>query len=249
MGTKELGRALCLLGAIMVLLSPEICSGKAHFGYHARGGYYEGVWSERPISGINLQLVSVCAVVDQGEVASPESDPGYLHLAFEVSEEFEEVDITIRGPGNYLLDRVERDFEPGFNVFEWKSRIVEGLGIRVEELEPVVLIVGGMYIPCFVSERKPARMPPVEVYRVGFQTNIEGSIRYFVRDAGNLVLEGRISVSANVPAEVSLPVKITSDHMDLIAILDCEIEGKAMPLRQCFPIKVFHPEAAAARGD
>ena len=250
MRSKELRRALFVLGILLVLVSPGICARQVHFGYRARrGGYYEGVWSERPISGIALRLVSVCAVVDEGDAAGSEAVPGYFHLAFAVSGEPEGMNIAIRGPDNYLLDRVERDFEQGLNVFAWDSRVMEGLDIHVEELEPVVLVVGGMYIPCFVSEKKPTRMPPVKAYRVSFQTNVEGSIRYFVRDAGNVVDEGVVPVLANVPAEVDLPVTIASDHMDLVALLDYEIDGEARPLRQCFPIQVLHPEAAATRGD
>jgi len=242
MGSKKMSRALFVLGIILVLASPGICAKKSHFGYRARrGGYYEGMWNERPISGIALQLVSVCAVVDEGAVVDSEAVPGYVHLAFVVSGELEGMNIAIRGPDNYLLDRVERDFVQGLNVFAWDSSVMEGLDIRVEQLEPVVVVVGGMYIPCFVSEKKPTKMPPVEAYRVRFQTNIEGSIRYFVWDDGKVVLENVVAVSANIPVEVDLPVTIASDHMDLVALLDYEIDGEVWPLRQCFPIKVLHP--------
>lgn len=249
MGPAGLRKALLLLGVFLVLVFPEVSSGRSYFGYRLREGYYEGVWSERPISGVDLHLVSVCAVVDEREVARSDAVPGYLHLAFEISEELEDVDIAIRGPGNYLLDRVDRDFKQGLNVFTWESRVVDGLGIHVEELEPVVSMVGGVYIPCFVSQAKPTTMPRIEAYMVSFQANTEGAIKYFVRDGGKLVVEDRIRVSANVPAEVRLPVTITSDHMDLVALLEYETDGVPRTLRQFFPIKATHAESDAVRGD
>ncbi len=245
MGPKELRHVLLSLWIFLALLSPAICAGQAHFPYRARGGYYEGVRSEQPISGVNLQLLSVCAVVDDNAIVSSSADPEYLHLAFVMPETAEDVDITIRGPGNYVLDRVNSEFEPGLNVFAWRSNVVEGLGIDVEELEPLVSLVDGMNIPCLLHETEPAAMPQASTYRVLLQSSVEGSIHYFVRDAGRMVAESRIPVSANVPVEACLPATITSDHMDLTVVLEYEADGVGRTAARCFLIR--RPESIIAR--
>ena len=235
-----------LAGIVLVLLEPGFLVGQAHFPYRprARGAYSEGVWDERPISGVDLELKSVSTVPGDDDGIEATKAPGYLHIAFMLPEEFESIDIEIQGPGNYLLNQVNREFTPGFNVFQWSSEVVDGLGIELDELEPLVTLVGDMYIPSFISEVEPLAMPEIEAYRLLLEANTEGNLSYFVRDMGKSVVHEKRSVSARTPIEVIIPAGSTSHHMDLYMVLEYDLDGVAKTVRQCFPIQSLHAAAS-----
>jgi hypothetical protein len=233
----------------MLMSVPALGAGEVLFPYRPRGDHYEGVWNVIPISGVDFQLTSVCAALGDYDSVCTDSVPGYVHLAFVVPDTSLQIDITIRGPSNYLLDRVERDFHEGFNVFAWDSRVVDGLGISLEELEPVVSAVGGSYIPCFICREKPSLMPDVDDYRVSFVANTEGTIKYFVRDADTILDQGEFPVSPDVAVDVEVPAGTQCDHMDLIAILEYPCADGTRTARQSFPILGLQHTQAADEGN
>jgi hypothetical protein len=242
------GRALLIflvIGMVLVLVEPGFIAGQAHYPYRlrAKGEYFEGVWDERPISGVDLELKSVSTVVSDEDDLDADEDPGYLHLAFVLPEEFESIDIEIQGPGHYLLNEVRREFKPGFNVFHWDSKVVDGLGIAPDELEPLVTLVGDMYVPCFLSREKPLEMPEIKAYRLLLEANTEGDLSYFVRDMGEQIVREERPVSPLTPVEVLIPAGTTSHHMDLYMVLEYDLDGVARTIRQCFPIQSLHSHA------
>lgn len=236
------------LAAIVLLALITAGAANGQYVYRDRGDYFEGIRNERPISGVDVQLLSLCAIPDPGSPTESEEVKGYLHLAFVLPEEFESVDITIGGPDYYHLDRVEGDFGPGFNVFRWKSKVVKGLGLEIEDLVPRVAIVGGTYVPCFLDANRPRQMPDLEAYRVVLQSNMKGNMRYFVRDGDDLLVEEEVPVSANLPLEIHVPASSQAHHLDLHTILSYETQGDSRTVRQCFPIQVGRGEGSQVEG-
>jgi hypothetical protein len=244
-------RVLCLGMISFVILSVVlIAAAQMYYPYCLRGGgtYMEGICPVRPISGVDIHLRSARILIEDAALSEPGSMDANLHLAFYAPPDSKQIEVEIQGPGDYLLNDVNREFQPGLNVFVWSAEVVKGLGISPFELEPKVSVVGGMLLPCLLHNELPTSMPNADSCRIVLESNTTGLMTYFLRDSGNLVLNKKRPVTKSQPFEINIPAVSDADHIDLFVLLEFDHNGRTRTWRQCFPIQPLTAATAEIGG-
>lgn len=214
----------------------------AQYPYMDRGGYFEGVIKEKMIAGIQIELLSLSQFSPPEEKGKPAKEDS-IHLAFVLPERFRQVDITVLGPELYLLNRVDRPFEPGLNIFSWDGRVVRGLGIPVERLWPKVMVDGSMLVPCSIQERVIERMPAPAEYRFLVRPDYSGTFSWLARtEADTLALSSWRSAEPQDEIWLIVPAGRRIESFDLILSIRVGNEPPGPVITQRYPVRIGRPE-------
>lgn len=143
--------------------------------YSDRGDRYEGIKTEKHVSGGYFKLLGI--KIDDGSQVDPSST--HLNLSFCLPSP-DTVNIKVLHPGtNYIMVPKKKDYSEGNNTFIWPTEsVVKPLKLDITQF--LILVRNStetLYFPARLSTQKSSQQP-IKQYQFTFDTN--GSIDFDV---------------------------------------------------------------------